>query len=256
MASGDRIELLTAGAFENAMSTVAQESTVSGVATKINEIDANVDAVNNTLSGMLQTVNSDHGIDTNTYNMLADLYNNRVGVTNNTGGTSAAGTMMAKLNTIINNLSTITSKPQLNAVNPSKLYMSTKSSYSGTQTVINISGSGALYDLIASYTSNITITIDGKVAFRASYTGANSNRIGVVQIEHISAYNNSWQTVFSGSLYCNGTYSAGTYTEIAGTTADYRVMPLIAPLRFTSSLVVTLQSIGTSSDYGYAYILD
>ena len=50
MASGDRIELLTAGTFEEAMDSVAQESTVQTINTNVNTANTNINTIKSTVS--------------------------------------------------------------------------------------------------------------------------------------------------------------------------------------------------------------
>lgn len=128
MASGDRIELLTASTFETAMSTVAQEDSVSNVKTVADTINTNVAANKTTLStvntnastiktsvGTASTapsVTSAGGI-VNTANTvqqkLQGISQYQIGATNSTGGSATAGNVMAKLNAILTNLNSLTS---------------------------------------------------------------------------------------------------------------------------------------------------
>lgn len=110
MASGDRIELLTADTFNSAMSTVAQEATVKECSAKVDTVDANVDSLVATVGNINNVVSADYNLDVNNYNILVDLYTNRIGTTADGGGAVGGGTMMAKLNTLISSVDSISNQ--------------------------------------------------------------------------------------------------------------------------------------------------
>lgn len=108
MASGDRIELLTANTFENAMDS--QEAILNNVYTKVNTIHTNVEQSLRDISTAYTTMSRDistvYQTETTNYSVLSDL-STKLGSSNNTGGTATAGTVMAKLNSIINAVNSI-----------------------------------------------------------------------------------------------------------------------------------------------------
>ena len=128
MASGDRIELLTAGTFETAMNSVAQESTSQTINTNVNTANTNINTIKSTTSvintntstiqssvgsaSAAPSVTSAGGV-VNTANTvqqkLQGISQYQIGATNSTGGSATAGNVMAKLNSIISTVNNIQS---------------------------------------------------------------------------------------------------------------------------------------------------
>lgn len=175
MASGDRIELLTAGTFETAMD--AQEAILNNVSTKVNTINVNVEQsirdistaytnLSNDISTVYQTGSANYGV-------LADLYN-KIGVTNNTGGTATAGTMMGKLNTLINNTENIKASVGTSSLY-STIFIPTETNLLKTvsSTAVTVSNQSiVLGSFVSKYSGCICIKITGYIAnVNASATG-------------------------------------------------------------------------------------
>ena len=110
MASGDRIELLTAGTFETAMD--AQEEILNNISTKVNTINTNVEQslldISTAYTNVSKDISTVYQTEATNYSVLSDL-STKMGSSNNTGGTATAGTVMAKLNALINAVNTIQS---------------------------------------------------------------------------------------------------------------------------------------------------
>ena len=110
MASGDRIELLTAGTFETAMD--AQEEILNNISTKVNTINTNVEQslldISTAYTNVSKDISTVYQTDATNYSVLSDL-STKMGSSNNTGGTATAGTVMAKLNALITAVNTIQS---------------------------------------------------------------------------------------------------------------------------------------------------
>lgn len=253
MASGDRIELLTANAFETAMSTVAKETSVQSCASKIDNVDADIAALAATVNNINNVNTADYQLDQSMNNTLVDLYNNRIGVTNNTGGTAAAGTVMGKLNTIINNTSS-GNQPQIESLNINKFYMANEA-FTDTKTILNIRGSGLLYNVMSLFAKSLTIQIDGKVIYNLTAPGTYYYQAGLTVPSLITG--NVLYLYFgrSESVISTGKFANGVYTPSENSSSQV-LMPVL-PIRFTSSVVATTTSgYNNGSRYSYAYILD
>lgn len=275
MASGDRIELLTADTFESAMSTVAKETSVANTKAVVDTINTNVNTSKTTLGTIntnVDTVKSSVGTAStapsvtsaggvvNTANTvqqkLQGISQYQIGAANSTGGSATAGNVMAKLNAIIGNTFS-----KLEAIAPSKLVMSNWETFTGTQTVINITGSGVLYSIIAHQTSNMIIKVDGNIMYNCSYSGsATSTNMGIVSMSFISYDNDTARCLYPSSSIpaINYSFKNGVFVpRVANNVSHTCILPL--PIKFSSSLVVTITKNTASSgvgEYGYCYILD
>lgn len=171
MASGDRIELLTADAFSSAMSTVAKESTVQTCTAKVDNVDADIAALAATVNNINSVNTADYQLDQTIHNVLADLYNNRIGVTNNTGGTAVAGTVMAKLNTLINSVNSIQASTN-NSLHSTVFVPSDNLLKTVLNTSVNTTG-GNYYPIlgvfIAKYSGCIRIKINASITGNSAY---------------------------------------------------------------------------------------
>lgn len=185
MASGDRIELLTAGTFETAMD--AQETILNNVSTNVNTINTNVTQSLQDISTAYTNISKDiatvYQTEATNYGILADL-SNKVGSSNNTGGTATAGSIMAKLNTLINGVTNIQSS-------------SSNSLYS---TIFIPSDSNILKTVL-----NTPVTISASASFLGAFIAKYSGQIRVA----VSAYSTSTSTSYTGSLEMGINYVGG-----------------------------------------------
>ena len=183
MASGDRIELLTAGAFEEAMDSVAQEITVQTINTNVNTANTNINTIKSTTStintdasaikasvGTVSTapsVTSAGGIvsTANTVQQkLQGISQYQIGATNSTGGTATAGNVMAKLNALINNVSAIQSNIGDNSLNSTVFIPSDNVLKTLVNTPVNLTSSNKLVlgYFIAKYSGVLRVKINAK----------------------------------------------------------------------------------------------
>lgn len=183
MASGDRIELLTAGTFETAMSTVAKETTAQTISTNVNTANTNINTIKSTVStintntstiqtsvgsaSMAPSVTSTGGV-VNTANTvqqkLQGISQYQIGATNSTGGTATAGNVMAKLNTLINNVNTIQSNIGDNSLNSTVFIPSDNVLKTIVNTPVNLTSSNKLVlgYFIAKYSGVLRVKINAK----------------------------------------------------------------------------------------------
>ena len=169
MASGDRIELLTANAFETAMSSVAKETSVQSCAAKIDNVDSDVAALAATINNINSVITADYQLDQTLQSVLADIYNNRIGATSNTGGTATAGTMMAKLNALITGVNSLLSNS--NTSLHSTIFVPSgnllKTAWNTPQVLSELTVLGCF---VAKYSGCISVTYT-----ISAYTSANAN---------------------------------------------------------------------------------
>lgn len=164
MASGDRIELLTAGTFETAMDT--QETILNNISTKVNTIDTNtaqsLQDISTAYTDLTRDIATVYQTEATNYSVLADL-STKMGSANNTGGTATAGTVMAKLNTLITNVANIKSTVGDNSLNSTVFIPSSKILKTVLNTPITSSGklSGFLGYFVAKYSGTIRAEITG-----------------------------------------------------------------------------------------------
>ena len=128
MASGDRIELLTTDTFEEAMGLVAKENSVQTIDANIDTANTNINSIKSTTSTIntdTNTIKNSVGV-TNTkpstttegsiVNIIDTLQQKiqgisqyQIGATNSAGASNTTGSVMAKLNNILVNVSTMKS---------------------------------------------------------------------------------------------------------------------------------------------------
>lgn len=172
MASGDRIELLTANAFEAAIDTVAKETTVADCSEKIDEVHDYVGIVNEKINTILNDISTVYGSTITNYGVLADLYNSRIGATNNSGGTATAGTVMGKLNTLINLVNNLQSSSSTDLNTP--LFIPSNNVLKSFVGATPLAPSGTYYMgcFAAKYSGTLRVDITGACIGNGSY---NSN---------------------------------------------------------------------------------
>ena len=164
MASGDRIELLTAGTFETAMD--AQEEILNNISTKVNTINTNVEQSLRDISTAYTNVSKDistvYQTETTNYSVLSDL-STKIGSSNNTGGTTTAGTVMAKLNNLITNVASIKSTVGDSSLNSTVFIPSTKVLKTVLNTTVTVSGrnTAILGCFVPKYSGTIRVDITG-----------------------------------------------------------------------------------------------
>lgn len=162
MANGDRIELLTAGTFESAMSTVAQESSVQACSAKIDNVDADIAALVPTITNINNTAGNINSIVSADYQLLVDLYNNKIGTTNNTGGTAAAGTVMAKLNALINGVNNLAANSNNSLYSTIFVPSETNLLKTVLNTPVQVTGAYMVVgNFVPQYTGAVTIRVTG-----------------------------------------------------------------------------------------------
>ena len=182
MASGDRIELLTADSFETAMSAVAQEFSVQAVKTNVDTANANINTIKNTTSTMKTDVDiikesigtastaptvTTTGGAVNTANTiqqkLQGISQYQIGATNSTGGSATAGNVMAKLNNLITNVANIKSAVGDSSLNSTVFIPSNKVLKTVLNTTVTSAGRGTtvLGCFVAKYSGTLRVDITG-----------------------------------------------------------------------------------------------
>lgn len=184
MASGDRIELLTAGTFETAMD--AQETILNNVSTKVNTINTNVEQsltdISTAYTDLTKDISTVYQAETTNYGILADL-STKIGSSNNTGGTATAGTMMGKLNNLITNVANIKSAVGDSSLNSTVFIPSNKVLKTVLNTTVTSAGRGTtvLGCFVAKYSGTLRVDITGYsntstdyAQIRITYNGSSS----------------------------------------------------------------------------------
>lgn len=179
------------------------ESAISAVETKIDTVDGIVDTINSNVNTIkTATAASTSASASGTLSQkLSWIGNTLIGATNNTGGTTTAGTVMAKLNAILNKINTgVTASVQGRSliVKSGRFDASTTGGYT---TVVNVTGSGffcyagstgALHSQNNGVWKDIKVTIDGVVKYWfCSSFGVSSNvnpKIAIAVNDYFMSY--------------------------------------------------------------------
>ncbi len=245
----------------------------------IDEIESALSSMNSTLvskidtvDGIVDTINTNTATNNTASNTgtlsqkLSYISNSLIGATGNTGGTTSAGTAMAKLNAILSKVNTgVSASVRGTCIKEATHYRGSNLIAAGStfsKTIVNVTGSGTFVwasTLGDAYNYNDTgsyfymkVTIDGTVQFFIEYHNITSGTASYYHIMSILPHTSGLIMDYTQPIFAVGGSLTSRGSSISGS-------PYYNQYMFTKSSnkqIITESNGNTSYTYGSRCFLD